>query len=262
MVELNWNPVPHLGPIPVNWYGLNFALAFLVGGWLVWRWAPKYDVPREKVEGLLVWITAGTIIGARFYYIIQNDPGGYLSDPWRVFAVWEGGLAYFGGLFGAILAAYIFAWRVELPFARTADLFAPAVPVGAALGRISCGLAGMDYGTPTALPWGIVYTSPNSYAPMDGVARHPAQFYELLGNLVIAGALVRLRGKLPEGALFLLYLVLFSVLRFFIFFVRGSVPEVAMGLKNAQWTALAILSVATPILIAIALKGWRKQQPA
>lgn len=262
MIELNWNPVPHLGPIPVNWYGFNFALAFLVGGWLVRRWAPKYDVPHEMVESLLVWIMAGTVIGARFYYIIQNDPGAYLSAPWRVFAVWEGGLAYFGGLFGAVLAAYIFAWRAELPFARTADLFAPAVPIGAALGRISCGLAGMDYGTPTALPWGIAYTNPNSYAPMDGVARHPAQFYELLGNLAITGALVRLRGKLPEGALFLLYLVLFSVLRFFIFFVRGSVPEVAMGLKNAQWTALALLAIAIPMLIAIALKSSRNQQPA
>lgn len=259
MIHLNWNPVPYLGSIPINWYGLNFALAILIGGRLVRRWAPKYDIPREKVEGLLIWITAGTVIGARFYYIVQNDPGAYLSEPWRMPAVWEGGLAFFGGLFGAILAAYLYARRAGLPFARTADLFAPAVPLGAAIGRISCGLAGINYGTPTTLPWGVVYTNPNSYAPVDGVARHPAQFYEMAGNILVAGILLGLRGKLPEGGLFLLYLILFSVLRFFLFFVRGSAPQVALGLKNAQWTALAMLLVVTPLLVAAAARGRRRQ---
>src|SRR6266487_1393998 len=68
MIEINWNPVSHLGPIPVNWYGITLALGFLVGGWLVRRWAPKYQVPRESVEGLLLWIIVGSVIGARVYY--------------------------------------------------------------------------------------------------------------------------------------------------------------------------------------------------
>ncbi len=252
MIEINWNPVSHLGPIPINWYGITMALGFLVGGWLVWQWAPKFEVPRSKIENLVMWILAGTIIGARGYYLVQNDFGSYLAEPWRMLAMWEGGLAFFGGLFGGMLAAYLYARREGFSFARVADLFAPAVPVGSAIGRISCGLAGMDYGTPTTMPWGIIYTNPNSYAPVDGVARHPDQYYELLGDLVIAWLLVKLRGRLPDGGLFLLYLILFSVLRFFVFFTRGSVPEVALGLKNAQWTAVAILAVAVPLLIVIA----------
>jgi phosphatidylglycerol:prolipoprotein diacylglycerol transferase len=107
----------------------------------------------------------------------------------------------------------------------------------------------MDYGTPTSLPWGIVYENQSSFAPIDGVSRHPDQFYELLGDLVIAAVLIKIRRKLPEGATFFLYLVLFSVLRFFLFFVRGNVPEVLLGLKNGQWTALVILAVAVPGLI-------------
>lgn len=91
---------------------------------------------------------------------------------------------------------------------------------------------------------------PNSFAPIDGISRHPDQFYELLGDLVIAGILVRLRRRVPDGTLFLLYLVLFSFLRFFVFFVRGNVPEVALGLENAQWTAVAIVVVAIPALVA------------
>ncbi len=249
MIKINWNPISHLGPIPINWYGLFVALGFIVGWLLVRRWAAKFNVSREKVDVLLIWIIVGAIIGARFYYIVQNQLGDYLRQPLRIFAVWEGGLAFFGGLFGAIIAAFLYSRREKLSFSGVADIFAPAIPVGSAIGRIACGLAGMDYGTPTKLPWGVIYTNPNSYAPMDGVSRHPDQYYELLGDLIIAGILIKLRGKLPDGGLFLSYLILFSILRFFVFFVRGSVGPVAPGLKNAQWTALAILAVAVPVLL-------------
>jgi phosphatidylglycerol:prolipoprotein diacylglycerol transferase len=261
-VEINWNPISYLGPVPINWYGLTMALGFLVGGYLVWRWAPKYQVAREKIEGLLLWIVVGTVVGARIYYVVQNDFGSYLQEPWRIVAVWEGGLAFFGGLFGGTAAAYLHCRREKLKFSRVADLFAPAIPIGAAIGRISCGLAGMDYGTPTRLPWGVVYTNPNSYAPIDGIPRHPDQYYELIGDLLIAGLLIKLRGKLPNGGLFLAYLILFSVLRFFIFFVRGSVEPVAFGLKNAQLTAIAILMVTLPLLIKMFSSYLRKAQPA
>jgi len=249
MIKINWDPISHLGPIPINWYGLFVALGFIVGWLLVRRWAARSDVAREKVDALLIWVIVGAIIGARLYYIVQNQPGDYLRQPLRMFAVWEGGLAFFGGLFGAIIAAFVYTRRERLSFSRIADIFAPAIPVGSAIGRIACGLAGMDYGTRTNLPWGVIYANPNSYAPMDGMPRHPDQYYELLGDLVIAGILTKLRGKLPQGGLFLSYLILFSILRFFIFFVRGSLGPVALGLKNAQWTALAILAVAVPVLL-------------
>jgi prolipoprotein diacylglyceryltransferase len=107
----------------------------------------------------------------------------------------------------------------------------------------------MDYGTPTVLPWGIIHENQSSFAPVDGVSRHPDQFYELLGDVMIAAVLIEIRRKLPEGAAFFLNLVLFSVLRFCLFFVRGNVPEVLLGLKNGQWTALVILVVAVPTLL-------------
>lgn len=259
MIDINWNPMPHVGPVPINWYGMTMALGFLVGGYLVWRSAPRYDVPREKIESLMVWIIVGTIVGARAYFLVQNDFGSYLQEPWRMLAVWEGGLAFFGGLIGATLSAFLFTLKENLSFARVADLFAPFIPIGAAIGRTTCGLAGMDYGTQTNLPWGVVYTNPNSYAPIDGIARHPVQFYELFGDLIIAGILLKLRGKLPDGALFVMYLILFSVLRFFLFFVRGNVDAVAFGLKNAQLTALAILAVAAPIFVWLFWRGGSKR---
>jgi phosphatidylglycerol:prolipoprotein diacylglycerol transferase len=248
-MSIDWNPVAHVGPLPINWYGLTFALGFLIGGAIVRHHSVRYGIKADQVDTAVLWIAVSTIIGARLYYIVQNDVGEYLRQPWRILAFWEGGLAFFGGLFGAMIAAWIYARRAGIPFGSLADLFAPAVPIGAAIGRISCFLDGMDYGTPTGLPWGVLYTNPNSYAPNDGVARHPDQVYELLGDLVIAALLFTVRNRFSHGSLFLVYLILFSVLRFFLFFVRGNVPLVAFGLKNGQLTALAILVIAIPIFL-------------
>lgn len=250
MIRVDWDPIGHLGPVPINWYGLGWAAAFLVGWYLVRRWASAQSVTAAVVDEVLVWIMLGSMLGARLYYVAQNEPVEYLTHPWRIVAVWEGGLAFFGGLFGAIGAAYLYARRTRASFARLADLFAPAVPVGAAIGRIACGLDGMDYGTQTALPWGVVYLNPKSYAPNDGIPRHPDQYYEMIGDLIIATILLKLRGRVTDGSLFLAYLVLFSIFRFFLFFVRGNVPVVALGLKNGQWTAAAILIVSLPMVLA------------
>ena len=128
-MTINWDPVPYLGSVPVNWYGLGWVAAFLAALWLVRRWAPASGLSRDQVENLAVWSLAGAFIGARLYFIAQNDPAAYLREPWRILMIWEGGLAFFGGLFGAILAAFMYARRRALPFARAADLFAPAIPI-------------------------------------------------------------------------------------------------------------------------------------
>ncbi len=258
MMTINWEPVPHMGPIPINWYGLGWIAAFLIALWLVRRWASPAGLSREHVENLALWSLAGAFVGARIYFIAQNEPGAYGREPWRILMVWEGGLAFFGGLFGAIVAAFLYTRQHAVSFARAADLFAPAIPIAAAIGRLPCFLAGMDYGTSTGLPWSVVYTHPSSYAPNDGVPRHPVQLYELFGDLIIAGVLWKMRGRVREGSLFLLYLVLFGVLRFLLFFARGDVPIVALGLTNGHWTALAILVVALPLLLGAMAKRPRR----
>ena len=260
MIEINWDPSPYLGPIMINWYGLTFLLGIVAAWILVRRWAPDYGITRDHVDNAIAWTAAGAMIGARLYFVAQNDPWQYLTAPWTIFAVWEGGLAFFGGLFGAIAAGALYCRKNGVSFLRLADLFAPAIPIGAAIGRTSCGLAGMDYGMPTSLPWGVMYTNRASYAPVDGISRHPTQFYELAGDLVIAAVLFRLRTRVPQGVLFLAYLVLFSVLRFLLFFVRGDVPPVALGLTNGHWTALAILTVGAP-LYAMVIRHMTTREP-
>ena len=262
MIRINWNPLPHLGPVPVNWYGLNWVLALVAGFVLVRRWSDQWPKLRTNLESLFIWIAVGSAAGARIYYVIQNGPWDYFSHPLRILAVWEGGLAYFGGLFGGILAAYLWTRRHGLRFLKVADLFAPAIAIASAIGRISCWLDGMDYGTPTRLPWGTVYLNPNSFAPIDGIARHPAQVYELIGDLIIGFLLIRWRRKLPDGIVFWSYVASFSVLRFLVFFVRGNVTPVLFGLKNGQITALFLLAIALPCLLASLLNLRRTREGA
>src|SRR6266853_1451682 len=104
MIHINWDPTPYLGPIPINWYGLNFLVAFVLSGLLVRKWAPRWGFSKAEIESLLAWILAGTIIGARLYFVVQNDFVDYLTHPWRIVALWEGGLAFFGALAVGLMA--------------------------------------------------------------------------------------------------------------------------------------------------------------
>jgi len=262
MIRINWNPLPHLGPLPVNWYGLNWVLAFVVGFILLRRWSDQWPELRTNLESLFVWIAAGSVTGARLYYVIQNEPSEYSTHPLRILAVWEGGLAYFRGLFGGSFAGYLWTQRHGLRFLKVADMFAPAIAIPSAIGRISCWLDGMDYGTATWLLWGTVYVSPNSFAPIDGIARHPAQLYELVGDLIIGFVLIRWRRKLPDGMVFWSYLASFSILRFLVFFVCGNVRPVLFGLKNGQITALVLLAIALPSMVASLLRLRRTREGA
>ena len=93
--------------MPINWYGLGWATAFVIGWYLVRRWAFSQSMKSSIVDDVIVWIMLGSLLGARLYYVVQNEPADYLTHPWRILAFWEGGLAFFGGLFGGIAAAYL-----------------------------------------------------------------------------------------------------------------------------------------------------------
>src|SRR2546423_3616815 len=163
MLHIDWDPIGRLGPIPINWYGLGCVAAFLVGGALTRRWAARAGIARSVVDDVVLWALIGSLVGARLYYVVQN-PADCFTGPLPILAIWERGLAFFGGLLGGIFAAWLFLRPAGLSFGRIADLFAPAIPVGSAIGRISSGLDGMAYRPPTSLPCGVVHDNPASYA--------------------------------------------------------------------------------------------------
>src|SRR5260370_5673559 len=130
MISIDWNPMPYLGPVPINSYGITFAIALFTARSLVVQWASKYGFSTDSIDRLFMWILA--VAGARLYYSVQNDFSFYLAHPWRMLAIWEGGLAFFGGLIGGIGVAYLCFRRDGFDFARGGDLFAPAIPIAGA----------------------------------------------------------------------------------------------------------------------------------
>jgi len=192
----------------------------------------------------LVAVPSGVIV-SRLLHVI--DMWGYYSqNPGEI--VGASGLTIYGAVLGATLGIWIYSKFSKFNFAYLADLLAPAVPLAQAVGRVGCTLNGCCYGLPTSLPWGMVYTDPQSYAPL-GIAVHPVPLYEIIYLLIVFGVIFSLRGRLkPDGSLFLIYLSLYSLWRIGIDFLREGTPFI-LGLHQAQVIGIIVLAIAVPILV-------------
>jgi phosphatidylglycerol:prolipoprotein diacylglycerol transferase len=159
------------------------------------------------------------IIGSRILFVLINFDS-YREDLLQVFKIWEGGLVFYGGLILAAGVAIGYMRWHRLPLWKLADLFSPSIALGLVFGRIGCFLAGCCYGKETSLPWGIVFTSPDSLARLN-VPLHPTQLYEAAGGLIIFFFLNWMaKRKTFEGQIFWLFLLLYSIARFLIEILR------------------------------------------
>jgi phosphatidylglycerol:prolipoprotein diacylglycerol transferase len=181
------------------------------------------------------------VIGGRALYVLQNELPVVLANPLHAFAVWHGGLSFYGGLGVGLLALWRFARRNGLAMAGLADIVAPAVAAGQAVGHLGCFIGGDSYGLPTSLPWAVTYTHPGAMAPL-GVPLHPTQVYEAAALALLAWTLFAVRRpleRLGAGGLAAAYLVGLAVIRFVLFFYRDDVVVLG-GLKVAQVIGLGI----------------------
>lgn len=200
-----------IGPFAIRWYALAYVAGLLLG----WRYLrrvvrrPGWTLTPDAVDDLLFNATLGVLVGGRLGYILVYQPGYYLAHPLDVFAVWQGGMAFHGGLIGAALAGWLFARRHGIAPLALADAMALATPAGLLLGRIANFVNAELWGRPTTLPWGVIFPGPAAQScPWDWVgpcARHPTQLYEagleglLLG--VVLWALVLGRRALARPGL-------------------------------------------------------------
>jgi phosphatidylglycerol:prolipoprotein diacylglycerol transferase len=164
-------------------------------------------------------------------------------------------LAIWGGIAGGLIVAAFLAWRKGWRFPRLLDAAAPGLVLAQAIGRIACVITGDAMGKPTTGPFGFAYTSPNALVPQLGVYYTPMPVYEIVANLAIFTLLWQLRKKnWPDGLLFLIYLTLYSLERFFLAFT-SSYQIMAFGLTQSQIVALISLVIAIPLIVRTLMRS-------
>jgi phosphatidylglycerol:prolipoprotein diacylglycerol transferase len=242
-----------LGPFLITWHGVFAVLGILAGArlglWLLGR--DGVDVT-HGADGV-AWMVVVGLIGARLLYVWENYKL-FEGQLGRIFLLTEGGISQWGGLFGAMLGAYIWARRAAINYWKVIDAAGAATMIGLAIGRIGDVINGEHHGTPTNLPWGVEYVNPSTLG-QPGLVVHPEVAYEMILTLVLLGLILpfhqRFKTRLPDGVLGLVYLGLYGLGRFFLSYLRTD-PAVFAGLRQAQVASLlmfVIAVVAIPVLM-------------
>ena len=256
-----------IGPLTLYPWGLFLGLAFLIGSWLVFRESAKKGIEPKKVFWLIISVFLGGMIGSRLAFLLQF-PQYYLVHPSEVFRVWAGGLMFYGGFFGALIAGWLY-WNKQnkgtpfllrpfqkgrskkgvplaISFLQIADAVTPALALGIFITRIGCSLINDHQGAITSLPWAIQWS--------DGTLRHPVAEYLALNGLLMFLVFWFLRNRLKKpGQLFIVFLFWYSVSRFLLDFTRAIDMPLAdphyFGLFVSQWLGLFVIIGLTAFLI-------------
>lgn len=228
-----------VGPLAVRWYGMMYLLGFVGGYFMMCHVARlrKMAIKKELISDLLFYAVLGVVIGGRFGYTLFYNPGYYLTHPWEIFYVWEGGMSFHGGLLGVLLVLSIFSWRRNLPLLLIADLAVSAVPIGLGFGRIGNFINAELWGRVTDLPWGVVFPGAGP------LPRHPSQLYEAglegLVLLILIYLLHRLGTR--RGVPAFSFVLFYGVFRFLVEFVRQ--PDSQLGFLWGGATMGQLLSL-------------------
>lgn len=250
MITIGIDPIIFsIGHLHIRWYGLIVITAIGVGIWLAAREAARKGFKKEDIYDAAIWVILGGMIGARLFHVLDHWSDEFAANPIRALYIWEGGLAIWGAVAGGLIVVAILArlrgWRLP----KLLDAAAPGLVLAQAIGRVACIITGDAMGKPTTGPFGFAYTSPNAMVPQLGVYYTPMPVYEIVANLGIFALLWQLRKRnWPDGLLFLVYLSLYSIERFFLAFT-SSYQIMAFGLTQSQIVALVSLAVAVPLIV-------------
>ena len=245
----------HVGSVPIYWYGVLLAVAFVAGLWTASRRCVRDGLKPESILDAGTWLILGTIIGARALYVMTYWREQFAEAPWtEMFMIRHGGLVFYGGLIGATLAVLVYVRLKKLPLWKLADALAPSIPLGYVFGRIGCLMFGCCYGRPTGLSWAIHFPADHA---THGAGVHPTQIYDAGLNLGLYVGLAALyRRKRFDGQVFVAYLAAYAVFRGLVEIFRGDyTTEYVLG-----WLTPAQLVGILVFLVAAAL-WWRLPRP-
>ena len=250
-----------LGPLQVTGYGIMMMVGFLVGGWLIALELERRRLNRDYASDIVFAALIGGVIGAKLWYVVlTKDPGALFS---------RGGLVWYGGFLGGVVAVLANGWRLGVPARWTIQITAPALAAAYAIGRVGCFLVGDDYGGPTDLPWGVAFPQglppstagnlaafgvsvPAGVDPSTVLAVHPTQLYETLLMFLAFTVLWKLRLKdWGTGAMLGVYLMMAGVERFLVEILRAKDDRFFAGFTAAQLTSVAILVVGAMLFVRL-----------
>ena len=245
LIHPEFDPIAlQLGPLAIRWYGLMYLVAFLTF-YLLGRYRVRHThygastgLKASDVEDLLFYGVMGVVIGGRLGYVLFYKPGYYLQHPLEAFAVWQGGMAFHGGLLGVIAACALFARRHRLTLLQLMDFVAPLVPLGLAAGRLGNFINGELWGRATDLPWALVFPQSGS-----AIGRHPSQLYQFAGEGLLLFAVLWLYSSRQRavGRVSGAFLTGYGALRFLAEFARE--PDAFLGVLAAGLTMGQLLSI-------------------
>jgi phosphatidylglycerol:prolipoprotein diacylglycerol transferase len=224
-----------IGPLAVHWYGLMYLVAF----------ALVYVLGRVRIAN------------GRLGYVLFYKPSYYLAHPLEIFYLWEGGMAFHGGLLGVLLVFWLFARKRGVSFFTVSDFIAPLIPLGLAAGRLGNFINGELWGRPTDVPWAMVFPGSG-----DGVARHPSQLYQMgmEGILLFIVLWVFSRHPRPTGQVSAVFLIGYGTFRFLAEFTRepdNFLGLLAGGMSMGQWLSLPMIAAGIALYVVTAKRPSR-----
>ncbi|AFN35486.1 prolipoprotein diacylglyceryl transferase [Taylorella equigenitalis] len=231
-----------LGFIKVHWYGIMYLVGFFFA-WLLGRYRIKkgyFNISFNRFEDLLFWSILGVVFGGRLGYVLFYNPVYYFWNPQKIFAFWDGGMAFHGGLIGVTIAMAYFAYKEKKHFLEVTDFVSPLVPLGLAFGRLGNFINGELWGRVTDVPWAMIF--PGS----DGQPRHPSQLYQMMGEGFLLFLIVWIYSSKPRliGKVSGLFVMGYGVFRFLAEFAREpdrQLGYLAFGLSMGQWLSVPMI---------------------
>ncbi|MGE4272315.1 MAG: prolipoprotein diacylglyceryl transferase [Desulfitobacterium sp.] len=250
-----------IGDFSLRSYGVIVALAILLGLAVAYCLTDDKDY-REYLFDVLIYGIIGAIIGARSWQILFYEWDYYSQNLAEIPKIWHGGLAIQGALVGAFLVAVIYTKVKKINFWRLADIAAPGLILGQAVGRIACFLNGDAYGTPTGSNFGVVYPEGTpAYSAYGSQPLWPAEVWEGQWNLIVFALILILARwrKWPQGVVFLSYIIFYSVGRFALEFLRGDSPYHLFNWTSGQWTSMGMIIISLGFMLFLRIKHNRSE---
>tara|TARA_B100001175_G_scaffold104642_1_gene88882 strand:- start:262 stop:1035 length:774 start_codon:yes stop_codon:yes gene_type:complete len=245
----NFDPVAfEIISIEIRWYSLAYIFGIIIGWLLCKKLLIKNSYINEKFDDYLAYLIIGIIIGGRFGYILFYNFNYYSNNFFDIFKIWQGGMSFHGGLLGVIVVSILFAKKNNQDPFIYMDLVSLVAPIGIFFGRLANFINSELYGIASNVPWSVIFLK------VDNLARHPSQLYEaILEGIVLFIILMHFRKKKflsKPGTISGLFLIFYSVFRFFVEFYR--VPDeqigyLAFNLSIGQFISLVFLIIGTAI---------------